>query len=112
MTIPILLAATVAYLATCAALAYALSHRSKGIPMPIIEAFQPTIDALNAAATSLNTSAQTIATNAANPVLPAGAADAQDVTDTASALTTASDSVTASAAAVAAALAPPAAPEG
>lgn len=72
--------------------------------MAIIEAFQPLIDADTASAASLTSSAAALATLLANPVLPEGAASAQDVSDTLAALTTASGAVTTEAAAVAASI--------
>lgn len=85
-------------------------HQHKDPYAMIIAAFQPSIDANTAAAESLNASATAIAALLANPILPPGAADATDVSDTAAALSTSSEAVTAAAAAVAAAIPAPAAP--
>jgi len=97
-----------AYIATCAAVAYVLANRSsRKYQMAILAAFQPLITQLEDAATSLTASAALVAAAAAGDgILPAGAASAQDVSDTLAAVTNAAGNVSTGAAAVASALIP------
>lgn len=79
--------------------------RDKDHPMPVDPRFTGIISSLTGSATSLSSVASTLVANP--PGLPAGAMDAQDVTDTLAALQPESDGVATETAAVQSALTPP-----
>lgn len=79
--------------------------KPKDHPMPVDSRFTGIISSLTGSATSLSSVASTLVANP--PGLPAGAMDAQDVTDTLAALQPESDGVATETAAVQSALTPP-----